>query len=123
MKVNFIKNAGSSYHMSVNGKLVIQHCDVTIEENFHELEDVKLENCVLMFADETVYTDHAGRIYKREPKNKIDLFKEEGIAIYVKGKLVYGIHPDNVENNIEALDNGSMKFDWKQLLKNAEGGK
>ena len=124
MQVKLIQGMGSVVDTEVKDKEVLIHnCDVTVEENFHDLNKVKMENCVIYFADETVYTDPQGYIYKREPNNKPDPYKEEGIAIYVKGKLVYGIHPDNVENNVEALDNGSMKFDWKQLLKNAEEGR
>lgn len=33
-----------------------------------------------------------------------DVYREAGIAIYIKGKMVVGIHPDNVENNVKALD-------------------
>lgn len=48
-----------------------------------------------------------------------EFYKKEGIAIFIKGKMVVGVHPDNVENNVEGLDNGAMKLDWKTLLKNA----
>lgn len=117
MKVKLIHGMGSVVDTEVKDKSVlILNCDVTVEENFHDLNRVKMENCMINFADETVYTDPQGYIYRRESNNKRDPFKEEGIAIYVKGKLVYGIHPDNVENNVEALSNGTMGFDWKKLL-------
>lgn len=49
-----------------------------------------------------------------------EIYKNYGLVIYIKGKPVVGIHPDNLENNINALDNGHMKFAWKQLFNNAE---
>ncbi|MGV4321351.1 hypothetical protein [Bacillus mojavensis] len=49
-----------------------------------------------------------------------DFYREHGLAIYIKGVMVVGIYPDNLENNIEALDNGRMRFEWRQLLNNAE---
>lgn len=52
-----------------------------------------------------------------------DLYKNEGMAIYIKGKMAVGIYPDNLENNIENLDNGRMRFDWKGMLERVEEGK
>ena len=48
-------------------------------------------------------------------KNIQDFYKEEGIAIFIKGRMVLGIHPDNVENNLDALNSGAMKINWKSL--------
>jgi hypothetical protein len=45
-----------------------------------------------------------------------DIYQNEGIAIFAKGKMILGIHPDNVENNVKSLDNGSMKINWECLL-------
>jgi hypothetical protein len=44
-----------------------------------------------------------------------EFYRNEGIAIYCKGKMVYGIHPDNVDNNLKALSEGTMKFNWEYL--------
>jgi hypothetical protein len=45
-----------------------------------------------------------------------ELIRNEGIAIFVKGKMVIGIHPDNVENNTKLLNSGDMKIDWELLV-------
>jgi hypothetical protein len=43
-------------------------------------------------------------------------YKNEGMVIYIKGKPVIMIHPDNLETNIENLSNGNMWFDWGLML-------
>jgi hypothetical protein len=50
-----------------------------------------------------------------------EFYKNEGMAIYIKGKLAVGIHPDNLENNINALSKEDMKLNWKLLYDNAIG--
>jgi len=54
-------------------------------------------------------------------KNNENFFKNEGIAIFVKGNMALGIHPENLENNTRALNNGDMKIDWELLLARANG--
>lgn len=41
-----------------------------------------------------------------------DYYKDQGMAIFIKGKLAIGIHPDNLENNLKALKNNIMTIDW-----------
>ncbi len=124
---------GKVMQRMIGKDLTATNCDVRIDAgDVNQLNEVKLINCVIQSEGHQILTNEKGEIYSEShyntwtpPKiiyNRSDIYKDEGIAIYVKGKLVYGIHPDNVENNVEALDNGSLKFDWKQLLKNAEGG-
>lgn len=48
------------------------------------------------------------------------VFREQGMAIYIKGKMVVGIHPNNLQNNIDGLASDDLKFHWPTLLKNAE---
>ncbi|MFT4400548.1 hypothetical protein ACMX2I_10970 [Bacillus sp. SW14] len=50
--------------------------------------------------------------YSGEPT--YDFYKNEGVAIFIKGKMVYGIHPDNLHNNLKALKNGDLKIKWWQ---------
>ena len=47
-----------------------------------------------------------------------DKYVSEGLAIFIKGKMVIGIHPDNLTNNIRDLENGNMKINWGYLLEN-----
>ncbi len=47
-----------------------------------------------------------------------DYYVSEGLAIFIKGKMVIGIHPDNLENNIRNLTTGNMQIDWEYLLEN-----
>jgi hypothetical protein len=47
-----------------------------------------------------------------------DLYKDEGLAIFIKGKMVIGIHPKNLENNLMHLAKGNMGFDWGIIAKN-----
>jgi len=54
-------------------------------------------------------------------ENNNDFYKNEGIAIFIKGQMVIGIHPDNLENNTKALNNGDMKLNWELLLSRAIG--
>jgi len=46
-------------------------------------------------------------------------YASEGAAVFIKGKMVIGIHPDNLENNIRNLATGNMKIDWERLLENS----
>lgn len=52
-------------------------------------------------------------------KNDEEFYKNEGIAIFVKGKMMIGIHPDNLVNNTKALNDGQLKIDWELLLSRA----
>lgn len=56
-------------------------------------------------------------------KNNETFFKNEGIAIFVKGNMVLGIHPDNLENNAKALNNGAIGIDWELALELANKNK
>ena len=58
---------------------------------------------------------------KQSQKELENFYKNEGISIFVKGKMVLGIHPDNLENNTKALNNGDIKIDWELLLAHANG--
>lgn len=54
-----------------------------------------------------------------------EIYHKEGMAIYYGDVFAYGIHPNNLENNLEALINGDMKFDWKSIkerTKHIKGG-
>lgn len=42
-------------------------------------------------------------------------FYKKGLAIYLGDKMYIGIHPDNLENNLEHLIKGTMRFDWSEL--------
>jgi len=44
-----------------------------------------------------------------------DFYRNEGITIFVKGKFKLGIHPDNMENNIKALNDGTSKIAWDKF--------
>lgn len=44
-----------------------------------------------------------------------DFYKNEGAAVFIKGKMVFGIHPDNLHNNLRALENGDLKIKWWQI--------
>jgi hypothetical protein len=48
-----------------------------------------------------------------------EIYKNDGIAIYIKGQMVIGIHPDNLINNLFHLSEGNMKLDWGIIAKNA----
>jgi len=50
-----------------------------------------------------------------ESKTGEIFYKQEGAAIFIKGKMILGIHPDNLENNLKALNNGDMKIDWEAM--------
>ena len=45
-----------------------------------------------------------------------DFYREQGIAIYIKGKQVIGIHPNNVDWTVKALDDGEFKIAWQHHL-------
>lgn len=57
------------------------------------------------------------KLENEENNSSDEYYKEEGVAIYSKGRLVYGIHPDNVDNNLKHLKDGTLKFDWGSLEK------
>lgn len=44
-----------------------------------------------------------------------DFYREEGIAIYVKGKLIVGLHPMDLEQKLKKLDSDEMEFNWQGL--------
>lgn len=44
-----------------------------------------------------------------------EIYREDSLAIYVKGRLVYGVHPKNVNNFIDQLETGELKFDWSSI--------
>lgn len=46
----------------------------------------------------------------------INFYSTEGAALFVKGELKLGIHPNNLENNFKALEDGSMKINWRDFL-------
>jgi hypothetical protein len=48
-----------------------------------------------------------------------NIYKNEGMAIFIKGKMVIGIHPDNLINNLYNLSEGNMKVDWGGIAENA----
>lgn len=52
-----------------------------------------------------------------DEQQKEDFYRNEGFAVFVKGKLILGVHPDNLENNAKHLNNGDMKIDWEYALK------
>lgn len=52
-----------------------------------------------------------------DEQRKEDFYRNEGFAVFVKGKLILGVHPDNLENNAKHLNNGDMKIDWELALK------
>lgn len=58
---------------------------------------------------------------KNKKKIEEEFYKNEGIVIYVKGNPMLMIHPDNLENNTKALNNGDLKIDWELLLSRANG--
>ncbi|WP_345806127.1 hypothetical protein [Bacillus subtilis] len=37
-----------------------------------------------------------------------EFYKNEGAAIFVKGRMIYGIHPDNLNNFVKV--NGDLKI-------------
>lgn len=56
-------------------------------------------------------------------ENKFDdVYVKEGMAIFIKGQMVVGIYPDNLENNLRALESGDLGIDWGYFLKRMEGG-
>lgn len=56
------------------------------------------------------------KLTKEELEN---FYKNEGMVIYIKGKPMIMIYPDNLENNLKALNNGDLKFDWELMLSRA----
>lgn len=49
-----------------------------------------------------------------------EYFKNEGIAIFMKGKMRIGIHPNNLENNCKALDDRGIIINWMDMLNNSD---
>ncbi|MEC3664041.1 hypothetical protein [Bacillus subtilis] len=46
---------------------------------------------------------------KNKKKESVEEFyKNEGAAIFVKGRMIYGIHPDNLNNFVKV--NGDLKI-------------
>jgi hypothetical protein len=52
-----------------------------------------------------------------ENNQRADIYKNEGMAIFIKGKMAVGIHPDNLENNLKHLAIGAMGFNWANIAK------
>jgi hypothetical protein len=48
-----------------------------------------------------------------------NIYKNEGMAIFIKGKMVIGIHPDNLINNLYNLAEKNMNLDWGVVARNA----
>lgn len=122
MIVKTIHGEGSHVE-SFNGNMLISNCNVTVEENMvDQLNDIRLVNSIIKLSDKTVFTNEHGQPYYVESINEKssvdDIYKDEGIAIFIKGKLIYGIYPDNLENNLEALIKGDMKIDWEVIKNN-----
>ncbi|WLR53577.1 hypothetical protein LC048_13700 [Mesobacillus subterraneus] len=126
MIVKTIHGAGSHVE-SFEGNMVISNCNVIVEENMAEqLKDIKMISSIIKLNDKTIYTNEKGEIAKIvETKSKKekdeDFYKNEGISIFVKGQMMIGIHPDNLESNTIALNNGDLKIDWELLLSRANG--
>jgi hypothetical protein len=59
-------------------------------------------------------------LYEAAEKARIvdDIYKTEGMAIFIKGKLAFGIHPNNLTNNLYHLSKGNMNIDWATTAKN-----
>jgi hypothetical protein len=122
MIVKTIHGAGSHVE-SVDGNMLISNCNVEVEENLVEqLNDIKMVSSVIKLSDKIIFTNEEGEFTHidkiKKQNNHNDFYKNEGIAIFVKGNLVYGIHPDNLESNLEALTKGDMKFDWEVIKNN-----
>lgn len=124
MIVRTIHGMGSRVE-SFEGNMIITNCNVVVEENLiDQLNEIKMINSVIKLPDTTIYTDDQGKflkVVKDNPKNNGTLesvYKEDGMAIYINGRMVIGIHPDNLINNLENLHTGNMKFDWKTIAKN-----
>jgi hypothetical protein len=48
-----------------------------------------------------------------------EIYKNDGMAIYIKGQMVIGVHPDNLINNLFHLSEGNLKLDWGIIAKNS----
>lgn len=122
MLVRTIHGLGSQVE-SVKGNMYINNCDITVEENLVEqLNSIKMLNSVIKLSDKIIYTNDTGKFTQiTEKENEVkkadvsDFYKEEGMAIFINGQMVIGIHPDNLENNLNALSDGTMKIDWKVI--------
>jgi hypothetical protein len=51
-----------------------------------------------------------------------ELYKNNGMAIFVKGRMVVGIHPDDLIGILEGLSKENIKFDWSYSLEIARKG-
>lgn len=124
MIVKTIHGAGSHVE-SFEGRMLISNCNVIVEENLAEqLKDIKMFNSIVNLNEKTVCTNEKFEIAqfverKSKKKKDEDFYKNKGISIFVKGQMMIGIHPDNLENNTRALNNGDMKIDWELLLSRA----
>ena len=53
---------------------------------------------------------------KKYEEGSDEFYREEGIAIYVKGKCVIGLHPYMLEEKLKKLDMGDVEFRWQGLI-------
>lgn len=95
------QNVGKGLHIKINSTIEINNTD----ESFYEIKKEAWENIKNDFTPINTQLND-------------DLYKNEGMAIYIKGKMVIGIHPKNLENNLMHLTNGNMSFDWGVIAKN-----
>jgi hypothetical protein len=59
---------------------------------------------------------------KSEKEIREELCKNDGMAIYIKGKMVVGVRPDNLVKVLEGLAERRLHFDWKYGLELARKG-
>ncbi|MBW7632644.1 hypothetical protein P5609_012165 [Bacillus licheniformis] len=52
---------------------------------------------------------------KRSDKETEENCKNEGLAIYIKGKMVWGIPSENLNSNLEALIDGRLLINWSSF--------
>lgn len=45
---------------------------------------------------------------------------EKGITILIDGKMVFHIEPTIMNEFVEQLDNGTIKFNWKNLIETSK---
>lgn len=45
-----------------------------------------------------------------------EYYRDQGIAIYVKGELVFGLSPIMLEEKLRKLNNGDVVFNWQGLI-------
>ena len=48
-------------------------------------------------------------------EERIELYKNEGLALFYKGNIILGVHPKNLEDTLERLRKGSMVIDWDHV--------